>query len=284
MSQKQSFKAASAANQLEEDHKKAQLLKQLEQLGYHSSGRKQRSDKGQPRGSIAKPIEREPKNRLAIYMKVKNQMYNKDQRLQATGGYGTFLDMDENSFYLSIPARYQNKGHFYVQQYQGRTIEHNVRRQRIQKEIDLEKYRFEAYKEQAVLNPKEVVPSKYWPELRQMLIIRYDMTGDEATQALTKRQINWEDLFCEFYFLSHNDFWLWDYARWKMDYSFVPSQQLPEDFEFNYNASPGTEEFHPEWTYKANERREQEQQEAEQEKQRKADQFIWNMKKRSKLW
>ena len=271
------------SQELEDDHKKAQLLKQLEELGYHKSGRKQRSDKGQPRGTITKAQDREPTTKLAIYQRVKNKMYNKDQRMLSNGGYGTFLDMDENSFYLSIPARYQTKGHNYVQVYQGRRIEHTIRKVKIQNEVDLEKYRFDAYKEQAVLNPQQAIPEKYWPELRQMLIIRYGMTGDEATKALTKRQITWEDLFCEFYFLDHENFWLWDYQHWKMDYSFVPAQQLPEDFQFSLDYSPGTEEFHPEWAYKANERREQAKEEQEQERQRKADQFIWNMK-RSKLW
>lgn len=267
----------------EEQFKKNKLLQELALLGYHPSGRKQRADKGKLRGEIAKPIERDNHSKLTIYTRVKQRMYNKDQRMLANGGYGTFLDMDENSFYLSIPARYQTKGHSYVQVYQGRRIEHTVRKVKIQNEVDLEKYRFDAYKEQAVLNPQQAVPEKYWPELRQMLIIRYGMTGDEATKALTKRQITWEDLFCEFYFLDHENFWLWDYDRWKTDYSFVPVQQLPEDFVFNYNAAPGTDEFHPEWAYKANERREQAKEEQEQERQRKADQYIWNMK-RSKLW
>ena len=271
------------SNQLEEEHKKAQLLKQLEQMGYHKSGRKQRSDKGQPRGEIAKAQNREPTTKLAIYQRVKNKMFNKNQRMLANGGYGTFLDMDENSFYLSIPARYQTKGHNYVQVYEGRKIEHTVRKVMIQKQLDLEKYRFEAYKEQAILHGSEAVPEKYWPELRQMLIIRYNFTGDEATQALTKRQITWEELFCEFYFLDHENFWLWDYDRWKTDYSFVPVQQLPEDFVFNYNAAPGTDEFHPEWAYKVKEKLEQDQLDKEQEEKRKATQFIWNMK-RSKLW
>lgn len=270
------------SNKLEEDHKKAQLLKQLEELGYHKSGRKQRSDKGQPRGEIAKAEKREPLNKMAIYQRVKNRMYNKDMKMKANVGYGTFLDMDENSFYLSIPARYRNEGKYYVQTYQGRKIEHTVRKVMIQKEVDLEKYRFEAYKEQAILNEEQPVPEKYWPELRQMLIIRYGMTGEEATQALCKRQITWGDLFCEFYFLDKENFWLWDYERWKMDYSFVPAQQLPEDFVFNYEASPGTDEFHPEWAYKVKEKQEQEQIDKQQEEQRKATQFIWNMK--SKKW
>lgn len=272
---------------LEEDHKKAQLLRQLESMGYHSSGRKQRSDIGKPRGKInrIKSQDIDKKSKLAIYQKVKSQMYNKDQKLQAETGYGLFLDMDENSFYLSIPARYSNKGHIYVQVYQGRRIEHTVRRVRLQKEVDLEKYRFEAYKEQALLNGTQAVPEKYWPELRQMLIVRYNMTGDEATLALQKRQITWEDLFCEFYFLSHHNFWLWDYERWKFDYSRVPCRQLPEDFCFYYEASPGSEDFHPEWAYKAKERDEQEKEEREQEQQRKANQFIYNMKRsKSKLW
>lgn len=268
----------------DEQLKKNKLLQELASLGYHPSGRKQRADKGRPRGEIAKPIERDNHSKLAVYMRVKQRMYNKDLKLQSTQGYGTFLDMDENSFYLSIPARYANKGHFYVQIHEGRRIEHTVRRVRLQKEVDLEKYRFEAYKEQALLHGSEAIPEKYWPELRQMLIIRYNFTGDEATKALTKRQITWEQLFCEFYFLPEDNYWQWEYDRWKMDYSFVPAQQLPEDFQFSLDYSPGTEEFHPEWAYKANERRAQAQEELEQERKRKSDQFIWNMKRRSKLW
>ena len=100
------------SQELEDDHKKAQLLKQLEELGYHKSGRKQRSDKGQPRGTITKAQDRETRTKMAIYQKVKSQMYNKDQRMLANGGYGTFLDMDENSFliaFLSKPLNSSSK-------------------------------------------------------------------------------------------------------------------------------------------------------------------------------
>lgn len=256
------------------------LLNELTKLGYHKNGRKQRADKGQSRGAIAKPTERDNQSKMATYMRVKQRMFNKDQKLQETNGYGLFLEMDNNSFYLSIPARYQTIGHNYCQVVDGRKINHTTRRVRVQKPVDLEYYRFLAYKEKAVMTPDEPVPEKYWPELRQMLIVRYGMTGDEATIALRKRQINWLDLFCEFYYLSKDSYWLWDYEHWRLDYSFVPSQLLPEDFVFDFQHSPGSEEFHPEWAYKANERREQAKQEEAEEQQRRADQFIINMRRR----
>lgn len=269
----------------QEEFEKRKLLEQLANLGYHSSGRKQRSDKGQSRGAIKKSESpRDKSSRLAVYYRIKQRVFNRDQQLKSSGGYGLFIEMDENSFYLFIPARYQKVGRIYNQVYQGRKIEHTVQTKKVQKAIDLEKYRFEAYKEQAVLNPTQTVLEKDWPELRQMLIIRYGMTGDEATQALTKRQINWEDLFCEFYYLSHENFWLWDYEHWRRDYSFVPTQALPENFVFDYDHSPGSDEFHPEWAYKANERLQQDKEETEQERQRKANQFIMNMGRRPSKW
>lgn len=272
------------SKELEETFQKNKLLNELQQLGYHSDGRKQRSDKGKSRGQIAKPEETSPKSKLSIYMRVKQRMFNRDQALRTNGGSGILLEMDENSFYLSIPAKYVTKGEKYVQVSNGRRIEHSVKRVRVQKEVDLEHYRFDAYKEQALLHGSEAVQEKYWPEIRQMLNIRYGFTGDEATAALKKRQITWEQLFCEFYFLSIDDYWEWDYAHWQRDYSYVPTQQLPEDFVFDFNNYPGSEKFHPEWSYKAEERIKQEQEEKEQEQKRKSEQFIMNMHKRSKLW
>lgn len=263
-------------NTVNEEAKKNELLKELANLGYHSSGRKQRSDKDQIRGEIKST----DKSKLWTYIKIKNQLYNRDQKLREREGYGLFLEMDENSFYLLIPARYRNEGKMYTQTYKGRKIEHIVRRTKIQNEIDLEQYRFNGYKEQAVLHGQEIVPEKYWPEVRQMLNIRYGLTGDEATQALTKRQITWIELFCEFYFLSKDEYWLWEYEHWQRDYSYIPTQQLPEDFEFLLNYPPGSEEFHPEWAYKRKEREEQIKSDEEQEKKRKGEQFIINIKRR----
>lgn len=256
---------------------KLRLLQQLENMGYHSDGRKVRSDKGKPQG--AKPRNSKA-SKLSIYMRVKARMFNRDTYLQANDTYGTMLEIDENSFYIVIPARYKNSDTPYIQVHDGRRIEHTVRRVRTQKEIDLEKYRFEAYQEQAILNPTNIVPSEYWPELRQMLNIRYGFTGNEATEALTHRQINWFQLFVEFYFLQPKQFAQWTYERWRKHYSNIPVQQLPEDFEFDYYNAPGTEFFHPEWAWKAKEREQQELESQQQEQKRKREQFLQNMSKR----
>lgn len=258
---------------------RTKLLQELSQLGYHSSGRKQRADRGKSRGAIKQPVEKD-KSKMGIYQRVKSRIFNKDLKLKETTGYGTFLEVDENSFYCLIPARYRTVGHSYDQKLEGRSIHHTVKKVRVQSEIDLEFHRFNAYKEKALLTPNEKVQEKYWPEIRQMLNMRYSLTGDEATQALKKRQITWEELFCEFYFLSKDDYWQWDYRMWKHDYELIPVQLLPEDFTFNLQHSPGSEEFHPEWAYKADERKEQIEEERRQRKERKANQFIYNMKRR----
>ena len=262
-----------------EKQERDNLLRQLESMGYNQSGRKTRSDKGKARGDINYPAHRQ-ESALAVYLRIKARMYKRDAQLAAEGEIGTFLEMDENSFYGIIPERYRVVGQSYQQDYQGRAINHTVKKVKIQKEVDLEEYRFAAYKEQAVKNPQVAVPIKYWPEIRQMLNIRYGMSGDEATQALTRRQITWSQLFCEFYFLSENEYWLWDYEHWRRDYSYVPAQQLQEDFVFSIANPPGSQAFHPEWAYKQTEKQQELEETIRAEQERKARQFIINLKTR----
>lgn len=257
------------------DIEKEKLLAQLQSLGYHPSGRKIRNDKNSAHNTHSRT-----NTALSTYLRVKSRMYNRDAYLQANGDTGTMLEVDENSFYVTIPARYDTKGKIYYQIVNGRKIEHTVQRVKVQKEIDLESYRFEAYKEQAITNPDLAVDNRFWPELRQMLNIRFGLTGDEATKALTKRQITWFELFCEFYYLLPQEAWHWTYDLWRMYYEYIPKQLLPEDFTLSLIHPPGSPEFHPEWTWKRMEKIQQKLDEVEQEKKRKSEQFIINLKRR----
>ena len=123
-------------------------------------------------------------------------------------------------------------------------IEHTTRRQRVQKAVDLEHYRFDAWKEMAMDHPDEIVKPN--DDLRGMLFHRYGFTTEQSNQAIENRQVPWLTLFCETYFIRLEDAGKWDYETWRDYYDSCPTQALPDDFEFIYGVRPGTEYFHPE--------------------------------------
>lgn len=257
------------------------LLRQLKQLGYHPSGRKIRADKNAQHNYPNKRIPQDPstlKNtKVSIYRRVKTKVMQAHAKDIANGGVGIYREVDENGYYIVIPASYVNKGQTYIQVYQGRRIEHTTRRVRTQKEIDLEQYRFEAYREQYILFNEQTVDESWYPEICNMLITRYSMTGDEAYEAIRKRKITWREYFCEFYHLEPRTAHMWSYEHWRRDYHFIPVQLLPDDFEFNYESAPGTDEFHPEWKWKRDKVLAQEKLDQETEEKRKIDTFSANI-------
>ena len=151
----------------------------------------------------------------------------------------------------------------------------------MQKAIDLEKYRFEAWQEMATLHPNEIV--KPFKDLRQLLYHRYNFVGtlEEVDRAIENREVDWLTLFCEMYFVKPQDVSIWDYETWREYYNLCPVGQLPDDFEFILGCKPGSEYCHPEWEYVATRKAQQEKNQEETEKQRKSEQYISNMRRKN---
>ena len=256
----------------------------------HPSGRRVRSDKGKkhsytkeraketkPRAlrsdkGIPRPETRVSKTKRQVYAAIKAKLYKRDQELIAQGELPLLRGVDENSYYIVIPAAYETRADYHTQEHDGRTIQHTVRRVCTQKELDLERWRFNAWQEAATSEDWNE-PSTYVPEIRQMLATRYGIVGKEADEAIAKRQITNFELFCEFYHLEPADAAMWDYDTWQTMYQLCPCVCLDDDFIFSLTLRPGTPEFHPEFAYHANKVVQQQQEAAEQEIERRRRQF-----------
>lgn len=270
------------------DRSYEELLREAQALT-HPNGRKVRSDKGKShqytkeRAKETKPRTprsdkgqmrvdaRVAKTKQAVYAAIKAKLYKKDQELINRGESPLLRGVDENSFYIVVPAAYETKADYHTQEHKGRSIQHTVRRVCTQKELDLERHRFNAWQEAALMCPED--PSIYIPEIKQMLIVRYGLMGKDADDAIAKRQISNFDLFCEFYHLAPKDAAMWDYDTWQSMYSYCPCMTLDDDFVFSLTLRPGTPEFHPEFAYHADEVVQLAKEAIEQEKERKRRQF-----------
>lgn len=271
------------------DKEKNALLRQLSAL-VHPNGRKKRTDKGQSHNypsnrsspqtpRVDKGVQREQQTPLSIYQRVKARMYNKDQEAINNGEQPLLRGFDENGYYIVIPASYQTEAKNYTQVHEGRQIAHTVRRVCTQKEIDLERYRFEAWQWLATRLSTMNQPADCLSELMSYLSHRYGILGNEAKELIAKRQITWFELFCEFYYLNPNDAVMWDYDTWQNMYKYCPCETLPEDFTFSLTLRPGTPEFHPEWAYHAEKISQREQEDIEAEKLKRKLQFINHWRK-----
>lgn len=258
-----------------------ELLKELNTI-MHPSGRKRRKDKGkthtypesrsQPsksredKGQIRQPYG--PLSPLSLYERVRSKLISLHKD----------LEIDENGYYVPVPAVYKTKAYDYKQKVQGREIQHTVKRVCVQNRIDLEKYRFEAWQFMALTKPFNQVTCT--PEIRAMLLTRYDITLEEANRAIDARKIAWFDLFNEFYHISPDTTELWDYESWYAMYKYCPGLVLPDDFIFSLTYRPGSPEFYPEWSHHTDKLLEQEIEAIDAEKLRKKLQFInhWRYK------
>lgn len=263
----------------------------------HPSGRKVRSDKGKthnytairtketlPRAArkdkgVRRPEMQAPKSKVWIYATIKGKLYKKDQELIARGELPLLRGVDENSYYIVVPAAYKTRASNHTQEYKGRSIQHTTRRVCTQRELDLERYRFNAYQELAT-SKEWNEPSPYISEIRQMLSTRYGIVGQEAEDAIAKRQISNFDLFCEFYHLRVEDAAMWDYDTWQAMYQLCPCETLDDDFVFSLTLRPGTPEFHPEFAYHAEKVIKNQEQAKQDEAERRRRQFNEHWKRR----
>lgn len=248
---------------------KDDLLQQLADLGYDPvSGRKSRSDKGQRRSNYCQTKEM---TKMHTYHRVLARLRNKDNdEVSLLSGF------DENGFWLPIPESSTTKAVDYKQNANGRTIQHTLRKVIVQKYIDIEKYRFEAYQEMAQTKPDEPVP--LGPDERGLLIHRYGLTMKQINESWREEQITYYDWFCELYFVDSPD--CWTYEQWKEYYECCPKEQLPEDFKFIPGYKPGSPECHPEWADYVNKKESYKEMEQQAEAERKSAQYVLNMRGR----
>lgn len=244
----------------------------------HESGRKRRSDKGRPHRTVFEPYNR-VNQKMATYNRLKAQLANRDKKLRAESNQGTTIlskEFDCNGFYLPIPESYATRSTLYKQEYHGRQIVHTTARVRVQKYIDMEKYRFEAFQYHALTYPEQIVePSD---DIRGILFARYGFTTEQSNEAIKNRGITWLEWFEELYYIPHADISKYDYDTWKSYYSCIPAgTALDDDFRFIYGVLPGSEDFHPEWSSYVEEQQEIAKDEEQQEKERQKAQFVANM-------
>lgn len=249
---------------------KQQLLQELATYVHLDSGRKIRTDKNKTHSNFVQ-------TKLAIYNRLKNKLSNRKAREE---NLLLEFEFDENGFYLPIPEEYTTKAIDYKQTVKdNRIINHSTRRIRTQLGIDLEEYRFNAWQEIAMNRPYEIVPPNQ--DLNGILFVRYGIPPEEAEHLTLKRRPIWLEIFSETYHIKPLEVPRWSYKEWSKYYSYVPTQFLDDDFVFEYGKLPGTAEFHPEWAYKKQEVETRTAEERQQEEQRKAQQFITNLNKKS---
>lgn len=219
------------------------LLSQLKELGYDtSSGRKQRSDKGTIRGPNSKTRSDKGEKRLPYasrdpvvsYQIVKTRLLSKEVSSQDDG-----LQLDINSIFCPVIRQNKTKNEEYF------VIIHGVKKNRTVRHIkgytvDLEKYRFEALQNAASNIP---IPEEYRSIFKQEI---------EQTNANT-----WIELFCRLYHIKEEDYLLWTYEHWKNDYLIMCEEKLDNNFQFNLQYSPGSEQFMPEYAFRIGELRQE---------------------------
>ena len=256
-------------------NRKEELLQELSNYIHLDSGRKRRSDSG---------VERKPykprqtsESAASIFNRIKGKLQRKHEKQQQEGYY-LFQGFDDNGFYLPIPAEYKNVAKEYVQEVDGRRIEHTTTRVRTQKYIDLEMYRFNMWKEMATSFKTKDRLIDITPEINGILFNRgFNLSNDEAKEFIRRNAITYREWFCYVYHLDNkSDISVWDYEVWREHFECCPYGQLDESFVFNYEHKPGTPEFMPEW---AEYKKRNEDNKAEEQK-RKAEQYIANMKVR----
>ena len=161
-----------------------ELLAELNDYVDLNTGRKRRSDAGEKRGKYKGREYSLPQTKMAIYNRVKARIVNRSDDLVKDGNTQLVLEFDENGYYLPIPPMYETRSVNTEQTYEGRKLQHNVARVCVQKEIDLEEYRFNAWQEKATdwrSKDEVVMPNS---DLKGMLITRYNLPFNELNDLI----------------------------------------------------------------------------------------------------
>ena len=257
------------------------LLKELSTMIDLDTMRKHRSDAGVKRGQRTSLTQEQTK--MAIYNRLKSRITSRARKEALEGNTLLLYEFDENGFYIVIPETYTTKAVDYKQNYQGREIDHTVRRIRTQKMIDLEKYRFEAWQELACDPSTRDTVIEPSPDIRGILLHRYGLNPKVASEKIKKRQLTWSQWFEEVYFINQYEAPLWTYNKWREHYDCCPPQLLPEDFRFSLAHKPGTPEHHPEWAWYKEKKDRAALNLEEEEKKRRKEQFIANMHNKRRI-
>ena len=256
-----------------------ELLAQASEYVDLETGRKHRTDKGVARGAYGRRTKDE--SAMSIYNRVKARLMNKDQNERRDGSY-LLEGFDANGLYLPIPAAYMTIAKDYKQEYQGRAIEHTIRRVRTQKAIDLEEYRFNALQEYATDIHKRDLLIDITPDVRGLLMNRgFAFTNDEMVKHfIANNHITYKEWFCFVYYISLCDVNIWTYNKWREHYKCCGGLPLDGDFLFSPYSKPGTDEWHPEFKIYKDKVDRNEKAERADETTRKSVQFIANMRRR----
>ena len=227
---------------------KLELLEKLSKYVDLSTGRKRRADKGSSH-NYTKNRRSTFQTKMSVYKRLLSRLENRAQQQISESGQSLLSkEFDINCYYVPIPETVAYKPQEYKQIYQGRLIEHTVKRVVTQRYIDLEQYRFEAYQELAIDKPDDVLQADN-KDLRFFLLNRYGLLMSELNEAINKRKITYLEFFCETYYIKPNQINYWTYEKWKEEYEHVPYQRLEDIpyFSFDYFIPVGSENNHPEW-------------------------------------
>lgn len=209
---------------------KAQEL--LVKQGLLPSGRKPRSDKGKAR---AKQTHKYKQDAVWKYKMVMTKLLNKDDDY--------LLLTDHNGYYCKIPEVLKPEYDSYKD---GRSVKYK----RIQKEIDLEEYRFNAWQQMAIsqkiANLLVPLPNR---DLTRWALDCGKMNPRQSYDYFVKKGFTYKTLFLTFYHIEDGDQEYWSYAQWRKYYDRIPKIELDESFKLKLDHPPGSLDFHPEWSW-----------------------------------
>jgi len=215
----------------------------------HPNGRKKRNDAGKERGEYT------PRGSTVI----RTPWYTY-QRMKATViKHHNGLDFDKNGFHLLIESKIHYKeGYGEQREYKpGYVTNVNVKKTGQQKEINLERYRFNAYYYMACTKPNEIIPFGKSPgkdgvtaEVWTMCIERYNTNRESVNNWLKDEPWTWLDLFQRLYYVGDDWMRFNSFEMWWQHYIIVASYRLDHKHQFNSYHKPGTPEFMPEMAYR----------------------------------
>lgn len=159
---------------------------------------------------------------------------------------------DDNGYYCTIPER----------RLKGRYLQH---------EIDLERYRFEAWQDLAIAKGYKYAKVKLPnADLNAWALSCAGMNAQQALEYFKKKRFNNQSLFCEFYHIKVKEIELWTYDEWRKYYERTPKIELSSRFKFTFGVLPGTENCHKEWLEDIKNRQRDKELELEAEKNKKS--------------
>lgn len=146
-------------------------------------------------------------------------------------------------------------------------LERRRRDKYIQRKVDLERYRFEAWQELAITKGYKYAKVKLPnADLNAWALSCAGMNAHEALEYFKKKGFTHQSLFCEFYHIKVKEIELWTYDEWRKYYERTPKIELNSRFKFTFGVLPGSENCHKEWEKNLAERQREREKELAEEK------------------